>query len=69
VISIEDTTITFLAIGVPSLTKPLEVDIEHVSKFFEPGDMVRIIEGKYKGDTGQVIESEDNKVSVVLDVT
>lgn len=31
--------------------------------------MVRIIEGKYKGDTGQVIESEDNKVSVVLDVT
>lgn len=40
-----------------------------VSKYFEPGDMVRIIEAKYKGETGQVIDVEGSKVSVVLDVS
>ncbi len=38
-----------------------------VSKYFEPGDLVRIIEAKYKGDTGVVIEIEDGKASVMLD--
>jgi transcription elongation factor len=38
-----------------------------VSKYFEPGDQVRIIEAKYKGETGQVIEIQDNKASVMLD--
>lgn len=38
-----------------------------VEKYFEPGDFVRIAEGKYKGETGVVVESEDNKVVVVLD--
>ena len=40
-----------------------------VSKYSEPGDMVRIIEAKYKGETGQVIDVDDHKVSVVLDVS
>lgn len=31
--------------------------------------MVRIIEAKYKGETGQVIDVEGSRVSVVLDVS
>ena len=40
-----------------------------LTKYFEPGDLVRVSEGKYKGDTGQVIDVDPktNKVSVVLD--
>jgi len=45
------------------------VDVSMVCKYFEPGDMVRIIEAKYKGETGLVIDVEDHKVSVVLDVS
>ena len=51
------------------MTKALTVEVSMVSKYFEPGDMVRIIEAKYKGETGQVIDVEGSKVSVVLDVS
>ncbi len=68
VVSLEDAHITFTAIGIPQLTRSLTVDVSMLSKYFEPGDMVRNIEGKYKGETGQVIDVEDHKVSVVLDV-
>ena len=48
----------------------LSVDISILTKYFEPGDLVRVTEGKYKGDTGQVLYIEENKrVSVVLDQT
>ncbi len=69
VVSIEDNQLNFTAIGVPALVKTLTVDVSMVTKYFEPGDMVRIIEGKYKGETGQVIDVEDLKASVVLDVS
>ena len=69
VISVEDSTITFQALNVPALTQHLPVEVSMVSKYFEPGDMVRIIEGKYQGDTGQVIDVEDSKVSMKLDST
>lgn len=52
VVSIQDTLITFTAIGIPELDRTLAVEISMVSKYFEPGDMVRIIEAKYKGETG-----------------
>lgn len=40
-----------------------------LTKYFEPGDLVRVTEGKYKGDTGQVIDIDNKttKVAVVLD--
>jgi len=43
--------------------------LANVTKYFEPGDLVRITEGKYKGETGQVIEIEGNKANIVLDST
>lgn len=59
--------VSFKPIGCPEFTSTLQVEIAHVSKYFEPGDLVRITEGKYKGETGQVIVVEGNKVSMVLD--
>ena len=38
-----------------------------MSKYFEPGDLVRITEGKYRGETGQVMDVEGPKCSLVLD--
>ena len=66
VIEIEGGMVTFKPIDLPQLGF-LQVDIGHVSKYFEPGDMVRITEGKYRGETGQVMDVDGNKVSMVLD--
>jgi len=49
------------------IDKPLQIDISLVSKYFEPGDLVRVTEAKYKGETGQVIDVEGNRISLVLD--
>ena len=38
-----------------------------MTKFFEPGDDVRIIEGKYKGETGLVSKIEGKFAIVGLD--
>lgn len=41
-----------------------------LSKYFEPGDLIRVTEGKYKGDTGRVIEidkNNKNQIIVLLD--
>lgn len=38
-------------------------------KYFEPGDLVRIIEGKYKGETGQVIDVVEPKMTIILDAS
>jgi transcription elongation factor SPT5 len=47
----------------------LTVEISFVSKYFEPGDMIRVVEGKYKGDTGKVIGVDEKAASVILDVS
>jgi transcription elongation factor len=59
--------ITFTPTGYPELSKPLQIDIGMVAKYFEPGDLVRVTEAKYKGETGQVIDVEGPKVSMILD--
>ena len=45
----------------------MHVDTEFVAKFFEPGDDVRIIEGKYKGETGLVTKIEGKFAIISLD--
>jgi len=59
--------VTFTPTGIPELTKPLQIDISMVSKYFEPGDFVRVTEAKYKGETGTVIDVDGPKVSMILD--
>lgn len=65
VIEIEGGMLTFKPIDIP--LDLLQIDIAHVSKYFEPGDLVRITEGIYRGDTGQVMDVDGHKVSMVLD--
>lgn len=38
--------------GLPELTKSLTVNVSMVRRYFEPGDLVRVVEAKYKGETG-----------------
>ena len=68
VIAIEEGgLVTFKPMNFPEIKKPLQIDISMLTKYFEAGDLVRVTEGKYKGDTGQVIDVEGNKISAVLD--
>jgi len=70
VISIDESgLVTFKPMNLAELKRPLQIDISMLTKYFEPGDLVRVSEGKYKSDTGQVIDvdAKTNKVSVVLD--
>ena len=66
VIEIADAMVTIKPIDLPQLDL-LQVAIGHVSKYFESGDLVRITEGKYRGETGQVMEVDGSRVSMVLD--
>ena len=66
VIEIEGGFVTFKSIDFPDLD-PQQVDIAFVTKYFEPGDLVRVTEGKYRGETGQVVDVQGNRVSMVLD--
>ena len=62
--------VTFKPLNLPALgDKPLQIDISMLTKYFEPSDLIRVTEGKYKGDTGRVIELEKgtNRVTVLLD--
>ena len=43
------------------------MDADWVTKFFEPGDDVRVIEGKYKGETGLVTKLEGKFAIIALD--
>ena len=66
VIDVEGGMVTFKPIDMPKLGL-LQLDVTHVSKYFEPGDMIRITEGKYRGETGQVMDVDRIKISVILD--
>lgn len=45
----------------------MKYDASYVVKFFEPGDDVRVIEGKYKGETGIVTKLEGSSAYISLD--
>ena len=44
----------------------LKLQSEFMVKYFEPGDQIRVIEGKYKGETGIVVSIESRLVSLAL---
>ena len=44
----------------------LRLPMDFVVKHFEPGDQVRVIDGKFKGETGIVISSETQFANVAL---
>lgn len=58
--------INFIPIGVEGYTSELKLEVKNVVKYFEPGDHVRVIDGRYAGETGIVISSETNDKDVVF---
>ena len=68
VVSMEIDTgfITFIPIGLEGFTSELKLEVKNVVKYFEPGDHVRVIDGRYAGETGLVISSETNDKDIVF---
>lgn len=69
VLQIDENMIQFKPLDMPQLTRPLIIDVGSICKYFEPSDQVRVTEGKYKGDTGRVIDVNGKMVCVILDKT
>jgi transcription elongation factor SPT5 len=66
VITIEDGFI-LMKPNIEGIDENIKINSEHVSKYFEPGDKVKVIDGKYKGETGIVVELENAFAHVVFD--
>lgn len=66
VVAIEEGFVIFKP-DIQGFDQNLKVELSHITKFFEPGDAVRVIKGTNKGETGLVIDSEDKFTNVVLD--
>ncbi|CDW80320.1 transcription elongation factor spt5 [Stylonychia lemnae] len=59
VVTIENGDVVFKP-SMENFDDNLKLNIEYVVKYFEPGDQVKVIDGKFKGETGIVV-SLDNK--------
>uniref|UniRef100_A0A915EW08 Transcription elongation factor SPT5 n=1 Tax=Ditylenchus dipsaci TaxID=166011 RepID=A0A915EW08_9BILA len=51
------------------LTEPLTLHAHELRKFFKAGDHVRVVDGRYQGDTGLTLRVEDNMVILLSDLT
>lgn len=48
---------------------PLEFPAHEVRKYFRMGDHVKVIAGRYEGDTGLIVRVEENFVILFSDLT
>ena len=53
----------------PSYQDPLEFPANELEKFFKVGDHVKVIRGRYEGDTGLIVRVEDNVIVLFSDLT
>jgi transcription elongation factor SPT5 len=51
------------------LKDPLEFQAGELKKHFKMGDHVRVIAGRYEGDTGLIVRVEENMVVLFSDLT
>ncbi|OQV23554.1 Transcription elongation factor SPT5 [Hypsibius exemplaris] len=51
------------------LKEPIEFPVRELKKFFRTGDHVRVLRGRYGGETGLVVRVEDNLVVLFADLT
>ncbi|XP_076450911.1 transcription elongation factor SPT5-like isoform X2 [Babylonia areolata] len=51
------------------LKDPLEFTATELRKFFKMGDHVKVIRGRYEGDTGLIVRVEENMVVLFSDLT
>jgi len=48
---------------------PLEFMFNELRKYFKQGDHVKVVGGRYEGDTGLIVRVEQNRVVLFSDVT
>ncbi|KAE9538527.1 hypothetical protein AGLY_005626 [Aphis glycines] len=52
-----------------NLNVPLEFMANELCKFFKQGDHVRVVGGRFEGDTGLIVRVEQNRIVLFSDVT
>lgn len=68
VVAVESNKITMIPQH-EDLKDPLEFQAHEIRKYFKVGDHVKIIRGRYEGDTGLVVRVLENQVVVFSDFT
>ncbi|UYV79463.1 SUPT5H [Cordylochernes scorpioides] len=68
VISVEGSKITMIP-SHDDLKDPLEFSAVELRKFFKQGDHVKVIAGRYEGDTGLIVRADENLVVLFSDLT
>uniref|UniRef100_A0A131YYN5 Transcription elongation factor SPT5 n=1 Tax=Rhipicephalus appendiculatus TaxID=34631 RepID=A0A131YYN5_RHIAP len=68
IISIDGNKITMLPKH-EDLTDPLDFQAHELKKYFKMGDHVKVIAGRFEGDTGLIVRVEDNMVVLFSDLT
>merc|ERR1719187_1686241 len=68
VIAIDGSKITIMPKH-EDLKDPLEFQSNELKKYFRQGDHVRVIGGRYEGDTGLIVRVEDNMIVLFSDLT
>ncbi|XP_073975889.1 transcription elongation factor subunit Spt5 [Rhodnius prolixus] len=51
------------------LTEALEFQAQELQKYFRLGDHVKVLAGRYEGDTGLIVRVEENRVVLFSDLT
>ncbi|XP_077549814.1 transcription elongation factor subunit Spt5 [Haemaphysalis longicornis] len=68
IISIDGNKITMLPKH-EDLTDPLDFQAHELKKYFKMGDHVKVIAGRFEGDTGLIVRVEENMVVLFSDLT
>ena len=68
ILTIEGNLIKMLA-NHEDLDAPLPFQPHELRKYFKPGDHVKVIAGRYEGDTGLIIRVEDDQIVLFSDLT
>ena len=69
VYSIERNIVTITPDPIFGLKNKVEFPAEHLAKRFVKGDHVRVVNGIHKGETGTVLKSVDNVITVLSDTS
>lgn len=66
VIAVDGSRVTMLPNN-PELTDPLEFPARELKKCFHEGDHVKVIDGRYEGDTGTIVQTDDRSAILLSD--
>lgn len=68
VIAVDGSRVTMLP-NHPELKDPLEFPAQELSKCFHEGDHVKVIDGRYEGDTGTIVRTDEKNAILLSDLS